>query len=175
LVEFVRVSPSTGGGAYDTATAYQLALDHHCLFLMNSGHHRESTEKIKISSTSNTPVLLRARLAEIDAEMADLHARLRDLAIARKPVIDALKSTVYQALTLPPEITAEIFKECVDQVTIRDVASVPEPSFRPASALKAWRYIALTPLTIWSDIEMSRSCDSISRIEKLLLCGGFHA
>jgi hypothetical protein len=126
-------------------------------------------KKFRIDSTSSTPVLLRARLAEIDAEMADLHARLRDLAIARKPVVDALKSIIYPVLTLPPEITAEIFKQCVDQVTIGDVASVPEPLLL-ASVCKAWRYIALTLPTIWSDIELFRSSDSTSRIEKLLPC-----
>ncbi|KAJ7909492.1 hypothetical protein B0H13DRAFT_2014137, partial [Mycena leptocephala] len=95
--------------------------------------------KFRIASTSSTPVLLRARLAEIDAEMADLHARLRDLAIARKPVVDALKSIIYPPLLL-------------------------------ASVCKAWRCIALTLPTIWSDIEMFRSSDSSSRIEKLLPC-----
>ncbi|KAJ6568822.1 hypothetical protein B0H19DRAFT_1256530 [Mycena capillaripes] len=53
-------------------------------------------------------LLFRTRLAEMDAEIADLHARLQDHTLARKPIVEVLKSIISPVLTIPPKTTAEI-------------------------------------------------------------------
>jgi hypothetical protein len=70
----------------------------------------------------------RTRLAEIDAEIADLEARLKCLTVERRPIARAPNAIVYLILTLPPEITAEIFILYValdEWVDLRDSASGP--------------------------------------------------
>ncbi|KAJ7649542.1 hypothetical protein DFH06DRAFT_1421105 [Mycena polygramma] len=79
---------------------------------------------------------LRIRLAEIDAKMEDLYARLDNLSVSREHISNALKSVVYPVLTIPPEIIAEIFKHCVDTAGIKQ-------SLVLASICRAWRQIAL--------------------------------
>jgi hypothetical protein len=85
------------------------------------------------------------RLAEICTEMAELQARNHQLALARTQshVVDTLKSTVYPILTLPPEITAEIFIYCVADVplSLPRLRGLEVPLL--ASARRAWRQIAL--------------------------------
>ncbi|KAJ7902934.1 hypothetical protein B0H13DRAFT_1524910, partial [Mycena leptocephala] len=64
--------------------------------------------------------------------------------VERKHLIESLDSIVYSVLTLPPEITSEIFIHCV-----RDY-----PRHGPllvASVCKAWRIIALTTPVLWSE------------------------
>ncbi|KAJ6549693.1 hypothetical protein B0H19DRAFT_1159652 [Mycena capillaripes] len=115
--------------------------------------------------TSSSAASLRTRLMAIDAEMADLHTRWQRLAIDRKPVVEALKSIVYPVLTLPTEITAEIFKQSVDEwITVaREQWLGPQVL---ASVCRAWRHIAINMHSMWSTIYVPNTYDH--NTEKLL-------
>ncbi|KAJ7159469.1 hypothetical protein C8R46DRAFT_860080, partial [Mycena filopes] len=92
---------------------------------------------------------LRAALTEIDAEFAALRARVEELTAARKSIVDALKAIVYPILTIPVEITVEIFLQCIDRA--------PEISGTPlalASVCKQWRAIALNLQPMWSRLQI---------------------
>ncbi|KAJ6509108.1 hypothetical protein DFH09DRAFT_1436718 [Mycena vulgaris] len=121
---------------------------------------------------------LRVRLAEIDEEMAQLQARLVHLAAARKPIVEALKTVFYPVITLPPEITAEIFLHYVDSAHIggSGATDVPIAPGRTggcgplllASICRTWREIALTLPPIWSSLQLYAEPETISPTESLL-------
>ncbi|KAJ7661589.1 hypothetical protein DFH06DRAFT_376752 [Mycena polygramma] len=92
---------------------------------------------------------LRDRLAEIDAQLAVLQAE-------RRNIQKRLNSLRYPVLTLPFEVTSEIFTHCLP----RDVKN-SEPIFNfsrdrlPAALLlsqicRSWRHVALTTPKIWA-------------------------
>ncbi|KAJ7020224.1 hypothetical protein C8F04DRAFT_198418 [Mycena alexandri] len=101
---------------------------------------------------------LRTRLAVFDAEIAQLQTSLDQLILARAPVASALDSIVYPILTLPPEITAEIFLHYVDDEPLKLPKSyrrnrISGPPLL-ASVCQAWRGIAIHLQTLWSDIKV---------------------
>ncbi|KAJ6569276.1 hypothetical protein B0H19DRAFT_1350209 [Mycena capillaripes] len=113
------------------------------------------------------PHALRVRLADIDAEMTELQARLDHLAMVRIPVAEALQSIVYPILTIPPEITAEIFLHHVADHPLRLPYSYANLNGPPllACICRTWRQIALNLQVIWSDITVERIAT-----ESLLQC-----
>ncbi|KAJ7433445.1 hypothetical protein B0H11DRAFT_1889183 [Mycena galericulata] len=124
---------------------------------------------------------LRRLLSEIDDEMADLQAKLARLASARKPILKTLQSVVYPVLTLPPEITAQIFIHCVDTAHIGRYGPSLYPRAPPtkddghgplilASVCRAWRDIAFALGTIWSSFGLFTVENSLPHTEKLLQC-----
>ncbi|KAJ7642258.1 hypothetical protein FB45DRAFT_786366 [Roridomyces roridus] len=128
------------------------------------------------SASGGPPHLLRARLAEIDAETAVLHARLTVLAAERKSIVQDLRSVIYSGVvSLPPEIIAEIF---LQYVTFGEIVSpYPNPhestphSYGPlllSSVCRRWREIALALQPIWSNFVIRTSDDSISSAVSLL-------
>ncbi|KAJ6509130.1 hypothetical protein DFH09DRAFT_1436762 [Mycena vulgaris] len=127
------------------------------------------------SSTPDAPAL-RARLTEIDEEIAGLRARLIHLAAARKPIVESLKSVSYPVVTLPPEITAEIFLHYVDSPHIGGSGlGLPHPpregGYGPlllASICRAWRNVALALRPIWFCMHLDSGPDTISMTESLL-------
>ncbi|KAJ7447865.1 hypothetical protein B0H11DRAFT_2202588 [Mycena galericulata] len=124
---------------------------------------------------------LRRLLSEIDDEMADLQAKLASLAAARKHILKTLQSVVYPVLTLPPEITAQIFIHCVDTAHIGRYGPSRYPRapitkdgghgpLSLASVCRAWRDIALALGPIWSSYRLFTVENSLPRTEKLLQC-----
>ncbi|KAK7035800.1 hypothetical protein R3P38DRAFT_2909099 [Favolaschia claudopus] len=118
------------------------------------------------SPPQSTTAALRTRLADVDKKMAALHSQLEELAEARREVVDALISVVYPVLTLPPEITAEIFKHCVsDRVGLgmrgQWVGNAP---LVLSSVCKEWRRIALGLASIWSNIWLQSSAPDMPAI-----------
>ncbi|KAJ7152572.1 hypothetical protein C8R46DRAFT_1121554 [Mycena filopes] len=117
----------------------------------------------------SSPTSLRSALAEIDAELAALRARVEELAVARKPIVDALNSIVYPILTIPVEITAEIFLRC--RLGGDFCRSARESLRSPclASVCKQWRAVALDLQPIWSRLQIATvDFHHISRLEGLL-------
>ncbi|KAJ6474470.1 hypothetical protein C8R47DRAFT_709975 [Mycena vitilis] len=107
---------------------------------------------------------LRTRLAEINAEIRDIYARLDSLSVSREAISDALKSIVYPVLTIPSEITSDIFQHCVSEgVGIKQ-------SLALASVCRAWRYIALDLRSLWADLYIPISSRPPSRGRKGLDC-----
>ncbi|KAJ7611997.1 hypothetical protein DFH06DRAFT_1371617 [Mycena polygramma] len=128
-----------------------------------------------IREDAPTPHTLRKRLADIDDEIAALQSRLSHLAAERKPIVEALRSVVYPVLTLPPEITAEIFLQYFDGAEIGGLIYPRVRGWMPpggplplASVCRAWRKIALALHPIWSKFDLFTSSNAIPTTEKLL-------
>ncbi|KAK7001868.1 F-box domain-containing protein [Favolaschia claudopus] len=113
---------------------------------------------------------LRARLGDIDAELAELRARVETLSAERKLIAAALDSVVYPILTLPIEITSEIFTHHVDGLQDSEVADDEDsrlclvelesatsagPLFL-AQICRTWRAIALNMPSLWSRVQTPR-------------------
>ncbi|KAK7063509.1 F-box domain-containing protein [Favolaschia claudopus] len=115
-----------------------------------------------MSSSQGTLGLLhnsafRARLYEIDAEIDVLDAQLARLRAERKIVTATLDSIVYPILTLPVEITSEIFMQYLDAVFAGQVGP-PRVELRKARTsgplvlsrvCRAWRSIAINTPLLW--------------------------
>ncbi|KAF7334304.1 F-box domain-containing protein [Mycena sanguinolenta] len=103
-----------------------------------------------------SPSALRARLTEINEEMDALKARLRLLAIERRKVIGDLDCIVYPVLTLPPEITSEIFSHYVlDPHLGRPRTSTPSRGpFALAGVCQSWRDICFSTPCLWASLRI---------------------
>ncbi|KAJ7262985.1 hypothetical protein C8J57DRAFT_1133739, partial [Mycena rebaudengoi] len=88
---------------------------------------------------------LRAQLERILEEEAALHAK-------RQLILRQLDAVVYPVLTLPSDITAEIFMHYVDDPIIENDRHGALNSYSPlllASVCKAWRSVALSFPRLW--------------------------
>ncbi|KAJ7466051.1 hypothetical protein FB451DRAFT_1402456 [Mycena latifolia] len=121
------------------------------------------------SSTTLSASELRSRLVDIEEKMAELESELARLRVKRDGVLGSLDSIVYPILTLPPEITSEIFIHSVvppdflpdDADSESDDSSEPDSEvvavntspipLRLASMCRAWRAIALSTCALWAD------------------------
>ncbi|KAJ7463377.1 hypothetical protein FB451DRAFT_465197 [Mycena latifolia] len=83
---------------------------------------------------------LRSRLVDIECQVADLESQLARLRVEKEGVLASLDSLIYPILTLPPEITSEIFVQYVDSF------NSPLPL---AGVCRAWRAIAVSTPRLW--------------------------
>ncbi|KAJ7277378.1 hypothetical protein C8J57DRAFT_1465956 [Mycena rebaudengoi] len=101
---------------------------------------------------------LRDELAEIDSSIAYHLARITELENRRTAVQVQLGRYIYPVLTLPPEITSEIFVQCLPHGNVS-----PHPSEAPLLLLvicRAWRDLAISTPVLWTRLEMSLNEDS---------------
>ncbi|KAJ7122342.1 hypothetical protein C8R44DRAFT_876636 [Mycena epipterygia] len=82
--------------------------------------------------------------------------------LEKERLLECLDSIIYPVLTLPPEITSEIFHHC-----IRNFARGP---LRVASVYKAWRAVALTTPALWSQFWAPTSLKADRNLPNLLQC-----
>ncbi|KAK7063526.1 F-box domain-containing protein [Favolaschia claudopus] len=132
-----------------------------------------------IANLSNSA--LRVRLAEIDSEIEKLQARVHRLQTTRKPIADALDAIIYPILSLPVEITSEIFKQHLiqffgspseaDVLPFVDLARARDGGpFLLSHVCRAWRSIALNMPSLWSRVRVSSSDTDPSDWRELLQC-----
>ncbi|KAJ7636657.1 hypothetical protein FB45DRAFT_788759, partial [Roridomyces roridus] len=94
-----------------------------------------------------TNAQLRVSLVDVHRKIADLQSQLAVLRAEEMTISDALDSIVYPVLSLPREMTSEIF--------LRYMESLGDPySPRPtplvlASVCKHWREVALNCPRLW--------------------------
>ncbi|KAJ7058796.1 hypothetical protein C8F01DRAFT_282292 [Mycena amicta] len=115
---------------------------------------------------------LRHRLEAIDAETALLHAKITDLAAARRVVVDQLKRVTFPVLDLPVEITSQIFLHYTQHIRIGKRELDYNRPFVLASVCRRWRRIALALHELWANIIISLDSSSESEVakRKLGLC-----
>ncbi|KAJ6515491.1 hypothetical protein C8R45DRAFT_888353 [Mycena sanguinolenta] len=99
---------------------------------------------------------LRRRLAELDAQISDQKRVLDQLLRTRSDVERELHATAtYPVLTLPVEVTAEIFLHCLG---VLDPPSIPQSSGSAPIVLsrvcRAWRDIAFSTPILWSQLRV---------------------
>ncbi|KAJ7752703.1 hypothetical protein B0H14DRAFT_2980175 [Mycena olivaceomarginata] len=91
---------------------------------------------------------LRARLAQVDASILELKLRLKSLEDNKQSIQDQLDGVIYPILTLPREITSEIFFHCLPPFPVRNrMKGAPNSAEAPLLLLRVCR--------TWSDIAVS--------------------
>ena len=91
---------------------------------------------------------LRARLAGIEHQMRALEAQMNLLRVEHQNVSKDLEAIVYPVLTLPTEITSEIF--------IRYVDDHPQHTpHRLMPACRQWREVAISTCRLWTRLHGS--------------------
>ncbi|KAJ7474272.1 hypothetical protein FB451DRAFT_1248464 [Mycena latifolia] len=118
--------------------------------IADSSHGLSNTPESSVES----PSVLRTRLAELDAEVDALEARLHVLAEERRRVIRSLDSITYPVLTLPPEITAHIFSHYVDNPHIGRTNTPGRGPLLLASVCREWRNICLSVGSLWASLRI---------------------
>ncbi|KAJ7506609.1 hypothetical protein B0H11DRAFT_237058 [Mycena galericulata] len=94
--------------------------------------------------------ILRAHIAALDAKILEHQSILEQLETNRRAVHLELQSLTYPVLTLPPEITSEIFIHCLP-----DEPERPRKSHAPLlffAVCKAWKTIALSVPDLWTTL-----------------------
>ncbi|KAJ7030089.1 hypothetical protein C8F04DRAFT_1042727 [Mycena alexandri] len=97
--------------------------------------------------------VLRQRLSDVDANISHHESILQEFKQERSAILSELNLIIYPVLTLPTEITAEIFKWCID-TGMRLLPSVAPLLL--TRICRQWRALALSTPALW---------DTISEIE----------
>ncbi|KAJ7474180.1 hypothetical protein FB451DRAFT_1398176 [Mycena latifolia] len=106
---------------------------------------------------------LRQTLAHIDAELGGCLYIPQDLADRRNSVQSELDKVVYPVLTLPPEITSEVFVQCMpfdldlapNPLKFQAGLCVDPPQPRlPLQVCRSWKTIALSTPALWARLDL---------------------
>jgi hypothetical protein len=97
---------------------------------------------------------LRTRLTQVDASILELKLRLKSLEDNKQSIQDQLDGVVYPILTLPREITSEIFLHCLPPFPdVSDgMKGAPNSAQAPLLLLRVcrtWRDIAVSTPRLW--------------------------
>ncbi|KAJ7041543.1 hypothetical protein C8F04DRAFT_144640 [Mycena alexandri] len=115
------------------------------------------------SPSAESPAALRARLAELDQELAAVWSTWQFLTIERQNVMADLDAVTYPVLTLPPEITSEIFSLCThDQ---HDISIMSRGPLVLANVCKGWRDICLSTCSLWATVWIDESSHADRNIQ----------
>ncbi|KAJ7167777.1 hypothetical protein C8R46DRAFT_898531, partial [Mycena filopes] len=112
--------------------------------------------------SSNTLAALRARIAELDSSIAELRpvqSRLKALEHERGSIQLQLDAAVYPVLTLPVEITSEIFLCCLPETSkysLRPTFKSPiEAPMLLLQICRTWRAIAISSPRLWTVLHLN--------------------
>ncbi|KAJ7474722.1 hypothetical protein FB451DRAFT_1246432 [Mycena latifolia] len=112
-----------------------------------------------VLTPQSNPELLRTRLAELDRQIAHIKAYLSTVAAERQTVKEYLGGIVYPILTIPTELTAKIFVDCLP-----DHGRVwPSAEMAPlllVQVCRSWREIALGTGDLWKSADVSFESNS---------------
>ncbi|KAJ6510602.1 hypothetical protein C8R45DRAFT_393029 [Mycena sanguinolenta] len=98
---------------------------------------------------ANPTHLLRQRLSDLNATISHHESILQELKQQRSAILSELDLVAYPVLTLPPEITAEIFKWCIDTDVLPHSSSAPLLLTR---ICHDWRILAFSTPALWDTI-----------------------
>ncbi|KAJ7186693.1 hypothetical protein C8R46DRAFT_277957 [Mycena filopes] len=101
-----------------------------------------------------TSSVLRHRLVELDDEMDALEAKLQRLSAERRQIVHDLDSLVYPVLTLPPEITSQIFMHYFEDPHIGRTRNPGRGPLTLASVCRSWRDLCLSLRVLWSALRI---------------------
>ncbi|KAJ7772355.1 hypothetical protein B0H16DRAFT_168561 [Mycena metata] len=92
------------------------------------------------------PHVLRQRLSDLDTQIAHHESIIQEFNQQRSAILSELSLVTYPVLTLPPEVTAEIFKWCLD-TGLRLLPSVAPLLL--TRICRQWRALALSTPALW--------------------------
>ncbi|KAJ7506639.1 hypothetical protein B0H11DRAFT_2322934, partial [Mycena galericulata] len=96
------------------------------------------------------------RLAELDSAIFEHRLRIQELEDIRKPVQQELDRVVYPVLTLPSEITSEIFYQCLPlrgPISTYSFDTLEAPLLL-LQVCATWRSIAISTPRLWSHLHL---------------------
>ncbi|KAJ7058758.1 hypothetical protein C8F01DRAFT_281670 [Mycena amicta] len=143
---------------------------------MSSDAHPSRRHYPRNSSTERLPAsILRARLVALDSERAVIHneivqlrVHLAELAQTRAAVASQLQRITYPILTLPPELTTQIFAYYAELMAQAYSSFVGGP-FVLTQVCRVWRHIALAMPRMWGHVQVEPGTpDSSESREELL-------
>ncbi|KAJ7487377.1 hypothetical protein B0H11DRAFT_2015421 [Mycena galericulata] len=102
----------------------------------------------------------RARLSQIKAEIKNLERTLRALIEEREETEERLEAYKYPVLTLPSEITAEIFTHFLPVYPLCPPSMGPRSPTRLTHICRPWREIALSTPWLWRGISKTELLES---------------
>ncbi|KAJ7151187.1 hypothetical protein C8R46DRAFT_1123502 [Mycena filopes] len=106
---------------------------------------------------------LRARLAQLDEELTVLLSTWQSLTAERENVMATLDAVSYPILTLPTEITTEIFLHCVSAeqpIHLTDCAPLVL-----TKVCRSWRDICLSTSALWAGVRIDESSHASQNIQ----------
>jgi hypothetical protein len=121
---------------------------------------------------TTTAAELRAELAKIDERTAALQSKLQLLSEQRQSVLQRLDAVVYPVLTLPSDVTAEIFMHYLGNfpVITYNHALKTYPPLLLASVCREWRRVALSLPHLWATLRLYWNLKTVDGREQLLRC-----
>ncbi|KAJ7212883.1 hypothetical protein C8J57DRAFT_1602471 [Mycena rebaudengoi] len=118
---------------------------------------------------AETATELRAQLAKVGEDEAVLQAKLQLLAEERQSILRKLGTVVYPVLTLPSDITTEVFMHCLDnRVFIYNCPLKAYPPLLLASVCRTWRKVALAFPRLCASFRLHWHVLNVVRREPLL-------
>ncbi|KAF7352329.1 F-box domain-containing protein [Mycena venus] len=100
---------------------------------------------------------LRAQVSELTSAICRQRQLLQEMQTRLHNLQTQLDSIVYPILSLPPEITMEIFSRCFQPE--RDSVNANEASLLLTHVCRAWRLLALSTPALWSTFCLSAVAD----------------
>ncbi|KAJ7129366.1 hypothetical protein C8R44DRAFT_76300 [Mycena epipterygia] len=108
---------------------------------------------------------LRAHLAEVEALISEHELRGQKLEETRSAILSQLDGIVYPVLTLPDEITSQIFLHCLSEpIVSHDWTFDDEPPILATNArhapllllhiCRAWKCVAISTPRLWVDLRL---------------------
>ncbi|KAJ7136872.1 hypothetical protein C8R44DRAFT_363556 [Mycena epipterygia] len=103
---------------------------------------------------------LRSRLDAIEQRMAALESQMALLRKEREDILEELAAIVYPVLTLPSDITSEIFLHWYAARPLNQYRPPPPSPLPLASTCKLWRAIALSTCRLWTHLRFGGSASA---------------
>ncbi|KAJ7149621.1 hypothetical protein C8R46DRAFT_1198636 [Mycena filopes] len=107
----------------------------------------------------------RARVTELEAQILQLQDRIRDLELEHHLTQKRIDTYRYPVLTLPNEITAEVFTHFLPAFPLRPPLTGVESPTLLTHICRAWREIALSTPTLWRAICLTGFPSLTSQLE----------
>ncbi|KAJ7797339.1 hypothetical protein B0H14DRAFT_60023 [Mycena olivaceomarginata] len=93
---------------------------------------------------------LRAQVSDLNSAISRQERILDDMRTRLQNLQNQLDSVAYPVLTLPPEMTSEIFIHCLPSKTYMDVVNTNEAPLLLTHVCRVWRQIAISTPALWA-------------------------
>ncbi|KAJ7473270.1 hypothetical protein FB451DRAFT_1035779, partial [Mycena latifolia] len=114
----------------------------------------------------------RVRLEEVEAQLHELQCRIYALETERDELKDDLASIVYPILTIPNEITSEIFKHCLPVGNRRGRPRCQMAPLLLTTICRHFRQVCLATPALWTSMKVDLPCGWTHTTNKVALGKG---
>ncbi|KAJ7368784.1 hypothetical protein DFH08DRAFT_727614 [Mycena albidolilacea] len=100
---------------------------------------------------------LRAQISDLSSAISRQQELLDDMQTRLEHLQNQLDSIAYPVLTLPPEMTSEIFIHCLPAKRDIDVVNPEEAPLLLMHVCRAWRHIAISTPALWTAFDICQT------------------